>query len=80
MGEGAFVIEGYLNLVSQEGGYAGPDWELDGAPLAGMLVDAFGVEQLTWDSFKMEDSLGKGEPGDYPVGRVRITIERLETE
>ena len=69
-----FVATGYLNLVSQEGGYAGPDWELDRASLADLVARHFGIECVRHD----DDWLDKPYvPGDRPVGQVRIIIERL---
>ena len=70
-----FIIEGFLNLESQEGGYAGPDWRVDDSPIFDKVAQHFEVKRKTWNEWKIGD---KSAPGDIPIGRVRITIERLE--
>ena len=73
------IVEGYLNLESQEGGYAEPAWRLDGASLADIVVSHFEIKRVTWDKWTYEANLPY-VPGDLPVGRVRITIEQLKGE
>ena len=75
----AFVVEGKLVLESQEGGYAFDAFLLDGKALDDLVAKHFGVARLKavemrpdwWNS-------PDGTPGDRFIGRVRITIERLE--
>lgn len=71
-----FVATGYLNFVSQEGGYAGPDWEFDGQSLADMVARHFEATPIRFDDPSWYS--GPYVPGDRPLGQVRITIERLE--
>ena len=73
-----FILEGDLNLVRQEGGYAGPDWELDGSKLSDKVAAHFGAERVTWSTPNWRSLPHHAVPGDIPVGKVRITIERLE--
>ena len=71
-----FVIEGYLNLESQEGGYAAPDWTIDGSGISEDVARHFGVNAVKWEGWAL---LIKPPyvPGDIPIGRVRLTIERI---
>ena len=75
---GPFVVEGYLNLVSQEGGSAGPDWEMDGNALAKRLADHFGVKFVHRFTPGWREMPHSVVPGDLPIGRVKITIERIK--
>lgn len=72
-----FIIEGYLNLESQEGGYVQPGWRLDGKPLDEAVAQHFGVVPANWKTWSWETNYPY-VPSDQPVSRVRITIERLE--
>jgi len=76
-GSGAFVIEGFLNLVAQEGGYVGPDWEVSGRDLADLVIVHFNATRITYDTPEWNKMPYHIIPGDTPIGRVRITIERL---
>ena len=64
-----FVVEGDLLLGEQEGGFAYPCWEVDGKHLEELIIEHFGVKQ---------NGRNSEQPWDWPVGRVRITIEQLE--
>ena len=78
----ALVVEGCLNLYSQEGGNAAPGWEVDGRDLSDATIEHFGVKQLrfddVWGEPGMLRKIENSSPGDYPIGHVRITIERLD--
>ena len=71
-----FITTGYLNLVSQEGGYVGPDWEIDNTSLADKVARHFEVGPVRYDDPSWYQ--GPYVPGDRPIGMVRITIERVE--
>jgi len=77
MSKKPFVVEGYLNLVNQEGGYSGPDWEVDGTAIAKALAEHFGCQGVMWDTPSWRKMPHHTVPGDIPIGKVRITIERL---
>ena len=70
-----FIAEGTLWLYSQEGGYAADGWELrDGDErdeLAVTVREHFGAKRLKYPDERA---------GDVPMGRVRITIERIDWE
>ena len=70
-----FIVEGYLNLVGQEGGYADPGWDMDGFPFADKVASHFEIKPVRHDDPWHDKPY---VPGDIPIGRVRITIERLE--
>ena len=78
----AFVLEGFLNLYSQEGGNAAPGWEADGQDVANAVIEHFGVKRLrfedVWEEPWARRKIENSNPGDCPIGRVRITIERLD--
>lgn len=78
MSKQPFSIEGYLNLESQEGGYAGPDWTIDGRSLADILCGYFQAHKMTYAEWKDKLNPKSPTPGDVPIGRVRIAIELLE--
>jgi len=71
-----FTAEGYLNLESQEGGFAAPAWVLDKRYLDMAVVEHFGLRRVKWDD-AVDWLEAPYVPGDVPVGRVRIVIERL---
>ena len=70
-----FIVEGYLNLESQEGGYSAPDWTVDGSGISDAVAQHFGIGA--------RPTTCKGgyrlpyDPDNLPVGRVRLTIERI---
>ena len=76
----AFVVEGKLVLESQEGGYAFDAFLLDGKALEDLVAGHFGVARLKAADMQPDwwNSPDGASPGDRRVGRVRITIERLE--
>jgi len=76
----AFVIEGKLILESQEGGNAYDGFLLDGKPLDDLVAGHFGAARLKAADMQPDwwNSPDGASPGDRRVGRVRITIERLE--
>ena len=59
-----FIVEGVLVLICQEGGFAYDAFRLDGVYLDDSLAEHFGVNRVM-------------PMGDRPVGRVRITVEKL---
>jgi len=71
------ILEGELVLESQEGGYADPSWLLDGNRLSDLVIGRFDAKLVTWKGYHLGD---KYIPGDIPIGRVRITIEKLERQ
>ena len=59
-----FVVEGKLVFGCQEGGLAADAWELDDKDLDDLVAEHFGIEREQYT-------------GNRPIGRVRITIEKL---
>jgi len=72
-----YVIEGYLNLESQEGGYASPAWMVDEQDVSDKLAQHYGIQPDHYIPGK-DYTLLPYSPGDIPIGRVRITIERID--
>lgn len=76
------VIEGFLNLECQEGGSDG--WRVDDKDVADRVADHFEVSRVRLQDMPTSHfilfTLGRPQgyvAGDRPIGRVRITIERL---
>lgn len=79
-----FVIEGFLNLECQEGGFALNGWRVDDKDLADQVADHFEVSRVRLQDMPTShfilSALGRPQgyvAGDRPIGHVRITVERL---